>query len=113
MLSLRLSSFSQPARRSLGSAATLFLLLGLAACSSAPKKTELPPTADAASKEVQILTGTAPRANRTPMDPAFVCLSERLQQQRAKVFSVAVGDVKDYTGKYSQTEGNAITQGGT
>lgn len=113
MLSLRLSSFSQPARRSLGSAAILFLLLGLAACSGAPKKTEPQPTADAASKEVQILTGTAPRANRTPMDPAFVCLSERLQQQRAKVFSVAVGDVKDYTGKYSQTEGNAITQGGT
>ncbi|WP_158271681.1 CsgG/HfaB family protein [Limnohabitans sp. 2KL-1] len=26
--------------------------------------------------------------------------------------SIAVGDVKDYTGKYSQTEGNAITQGG-
>lgn len=86
--------------------------LFLAACSSAPKKPEPVAPVDSSSTETQILSGSAPRANRTPMDPAFACLANRLTQQRAKVFSVAVGDVKDYTGKYSQAEGNAITQGG-
>ncbi|MEY4977234.1 MAG: hypothetical protein RIQ97_2429 [Pseudomonadota bacterium] len=93
--------------------AALLTAMVLAACSSAPKKAEAPAAPEPANNEVQTLTGSAPRANRTPMDPAFVCMSDRLQQQRAKVFSVAVGDVKDYTGKYSQTEGNAITQGGS
>ena len=44
--------------------------LVLAACSSAPKKPEPVAPVDSSSTETQILSGSAPRANRTPMDPA-------------------------------------------
>ena len=44
--------------------------------------------------------------------PAFARTSAgALAQVNAAPISVAVGDVKDYTGKYSINEGNAITQG--
>jgi curli biogenesis system outer membrane secretion channel CsgG len=109
---MRLFTPQRPIARPLGALMALTASFVLAACSMAPKKPEPVAPAATVGNETQILTGSAPRANRTPMDPAFACMSDRLAQQRAKVFSVAVGDVKDYTGKYSQAEGNAITQGG-
>lgn len=62
--------------------------------------------------EVPVISGSAPRRNETPMEPALVCLRQAMLAAQARVPSVTVGDVKDYTGKYSQNEGNAITQGG-
>jgi curli biogenesis system outer membrane secretion channel CsgG len=56
--------------------------------------------------------GPAVRDNRTPMDPALGCFAERLAGRGARPLTIAVGDVRDYTGKYSVTEGTAITQGG-
>jgi curli biogenesis system outer membrane secretion channel CsgG len=77
----------------------------LAACNTLP--TELH-----AEGEAPVIKGTPSRANTTPLEPAFACLANAMRAQNAPVLSVAVGDVKDYTGKYSQNEGNAITQGG-
>lgn len=86
----------------------LFVLLAgvLAGCNTLP-------TRQAAADETPVITGSAPRRNETPMDPAFVCLRQAMLAAQPRVASVTVGDVKDYTGKYSQNEGNAITQGGS
>jgi curli biogenesis system outer membrane secretion channel CsgG len=47
--------------------------------------------------------------NVTPYDPVFECYARSLGGKR---LSVAVGDIRDYTGKTSQNEGTAVTQGG-
>jgi curli biogenesis system outer membrane secretion channel CsgG len=64
-----------------------------------------------AQGEVPQLVGAAVRDNRTPMDPALACFAGVLGTgRRAPV--IAVGDVRDYTGKFAVNEGNAVTQGG-
>ncbi len=65
-----------------------------------------------ATDEVPTLVGSAVRENRTPMDAALACFGAELLSARARPPVIAVGDVRDYTGKYSVNEGNAITQGG-
>ena len=62
--------------------------------------------------EEPVLVGPAVRDNRTPMDGALACFAEHLKTHGRKPLVIAVGDVRDYTGKYSVDEGNAITQGG-
>ena len=52
------------------------------------------------------------RDNVTPLDKALACLGGKLKQRDGKPLAVAVGDIKDYTGKQGQDEGYAITQGG-
>ena len=83
----------------------LWLTLGLVGCSSLP-------TEKLAPDEEPVVIGAAVRRNFTPLEPAFACMAASLRQRNQPVFGIAVGDVKDYTGKYSQAEGNAITQGG-
>ncbi|WP_210546550.1 CsgG/HfaB family protein [Rhodoferax sp. PAMC 29310] len=70
------------------------------------------PTERLAPDEEAVVVGAAVRRNFTPLEPAFTCLADNLRQQRRPAIGIAVGDVKDYTGKYNQNEGNAITQGG-
>ncbi|OYU32452.1 MAG: hypothetical protein CFE39_03015 [Comamonadaceae bacterium PBBC2] len=65
------------------------------------------------AKEASVMSGSSSRNNTTPMEPAFACLAKAYSVVKAPVVSITVGDVKDYTGKYSQAEGNAITQGGS
>ena len=62
--------------------------------------------------EAPTLIGPAVRDNVTPLDPAFVCMAGRLLASGARPPVIAVGDVRDFTGKYSVNEGTAITQGG-
>jgi curli biogenesis system outer membrane secretion channel CsgG len=62
--------------------------------------------------EQPTLVGSAVRLNRTPMDAALSCLGRAVAAQGGRVPVIAVGDVRDYTGKYSVNEGNAVTQGG-
>lgn len=62
--------------------------------------------------EARVLVGPAVRDNRTPMDGALQCFAGHMAALEAKPLVIAVGDVRDYTGKYSVNEGNAITQGG-
>lgn len=69
-------------------------------------------TVQMAPDEAPVVVGAAVRGNRTPIDGAFACLADQVRQQRRPRLAIAVGDVKDYTGKYSQNDGSAITQGG-
>ncbi|GAA0308533.1 hypothetical protein GCM10009087_18190 [Sphingomonas oligophenolica] len=62
--------------------------------------------------EEPTLIGPAVRDNRTPMDPALSCLASDIAATHKRPVLIGVGDVRDYTGKYSVNEGNAITQGG-
>lgn len=62
--------------------------------------------------EVPTPLGPPVRDNRTPMEAALACFGDQLTAKGGPTRVIAVGDVKDYTGKYSINEGNAITQGG-
>jgi curli biogenesis system outer membrane secretion channel CsgG len=62
--------------------------------------------------EAPVVMGPQVRSNRTPMEGAFACMADKFVDQHKPRFTIAVGDVKDYTGKYNINEGNAITQGG-
>ena len=61
--------------------------------------------------EVPQVVGAAVRDNRTPMDPALACFAGVIGA-RGRPPVIAVGEVRDYTGKFAVNEGNAVTQGG-
>lgn len=63
--------------------------------------------------EVPTPIGSPVRDNRTPMEGALACFGDQMTAKGGRPPIIAVGDVKDYTGKYSISEGNAITQGGS
>jgi len=83
------------------------VLLGasLAGCAATPLQR-------VASGELPVVIGPAWRDNVTPMEGVLACYGDWLAETRRPPIVIAVGDVKDYTGKYSINEGNAITQGG-
>jgi len=60
------------------------------------------------SSYVPVLS-SGPSRNATPYDDVFACYGDKLGPDR---LSIAVGDVRDYTGKTSDGEGFTITQGG-
>ena len=62
--------------------------------------------------EAPIIYSSPVRSNVTPMSEALSCYSAQLQSSGKKPLGIAIGDVKDYTGKQGQDEGFAITQGG-
>ncbi|WP_234190326.1 CsgG/HfaB family protein [Shinella sp. NM-101] len=91
-------------RLALRAATALLLTTSLTACASMHVERM-------ADGEAPQAIGPAARDNRTPMDPVFACYRDGLTGKgRGPV--IGVGDVKDYTGKFSNVEGNAITQGG-
>lgn len=63
--------------------------------------------------EVPVMLGPAVRDNRTPMEAALACYADYVEASNVKRVVIGVGDIKDYTGKYSINEGNAVTQGGS
>ncbi|MDB5752990.1 MAG: hypothetical protein JWP65_3411 [Ramlibacter sp.] len=77
----------------------------LAGCVTAPMQKFAP-------MEVPTVLGPSVRDNVTPMEPLIACFADHVAATGRAPVVVAVGDVKDYTGKYSINEGNAITQGG-
>jgi curli biogenesis system outer membrane secretion channel CsgG len=77
----------------------------LAGCVTAPMQKFAP-------MEVPTVLGPAVRDNVTPMEPVIACFADHVAATGRAAVVVAVGDVKDYTGKYNINEGNAITQGG-
>lgn len=79
----------------------------LAGCSTLPAGQMLAPD------EAPVITGSAVRRNFTPLDPAFVCMAQAIRDKKQAPLGISVGDVKDYTGKFSQNEGSTITQGGS
>ena len=95
----------KPRFRRLAVIAGLVLTAGLSGCGTLEqqlmKKGEIP-----------ITVGAPVRNNVTPMDAPLVCFADKLAASNRPRVVIAVGDVKDYTGKYSVGEGNAVTQGG-
>ena len=67
-----------------------------------------------ASGEAPVVVGPAVRTNRTPLDSAMACYNQKLAARlEGKKLQIAVGEVKDYTGKISDSQGTAVTQGGS
>ncbi|PZX45707.1 holdfast attachment protein HfaB [Roseinatronobacter thiooxidans] len=63
--------------------------------------------------EEPILSGPPVTRNTTPVDPAFACFAEQIKRNGRRGVRMAVGEVRDLTGKYIEAEGGSvITQGG-
>ncbi|HEX7710866.1 MAG TPA: CsgG/HfaB family protein [Sphingomonadaceae bacterium] len=62
--------------------------------------------------EIPLVIGPPVRDNVTPMEGVLACFADHVAATGKAPIVISVGDVKDYTGKYSINEGNAITQGG-
>lgn len=86
-----------------------FTAIGLSGCSIMHPGLD---TQRLAPGEVPVPLGPPVRDNRSPMEAALACFGDQLIAYGGPQRVIAVGDVKDYTGKYSINEGNAITQGG-
>lgn len=97
--------------RRIGAAATALCLgLALNGCTSLAGGIE---SQRVAPGEVPIALGSPVRSNRSPMEAALACFGDQLTASVTKPVVISVGEVRDYTGKYSINEGNAITQGGS
>ncbi|MGB0920468.1 MAG: CsgG/HfaB family protein [Alphaproteobacteria bacterium] len=79
----------------------------LAGCANISHVKRLP---DQASQVV----GPSVTENTTPLENSFACVGERITASGEPPLSIAVGNVRDYTGKFSEADGgNSITQGGS
>ena len=64
--------------------------------------------------EAPVVMGPPVTDNITPMHAAFQCMTQSVRQQTRPPLKMSVGNVKDYTGKFSEMDGgNPITQGGS
>lgn len=63
--------------------------------------------------EAATLLGPPGRTNRTPLEASLACFADHLAATQYGTTIIGVGEIKDYTGKYSINEGNAVTQGGS
>jgi curli biogenesis system outer membrane secretion channel CsgG len=93
-------------RRAASLTTVLLLSTFMMGCVSTPMQKVAP-------GEVPVVIGPAWRDNVTPMEGVLACYGDQLAATRRTPVVIAIGDVKDYTGKYSINEGNAITQGGS
>ncbi|OYY05745.1 MAG: hypothetical protein B7Y73_00810 [Acidocella sp. 35-58-6] len=66
-----------------------------------------------AAGEAPVVIGPPVRDNYTPMNAALACLANDIQKSDKPKLTIAVDDIKDYTGQYNINEGDAITQGGS
>lgn len=57
--------------------------------------------------------GTPVRDNVTPMEASLACFAKSLAASGRPPVVIGVGEIKDFTGRYSINEGNAVTQGGS
>ena len=63
--------------------------------------------------ESATLLGPLGRTNSTPLENSLACFADHLAATQYGTTVIGVGEIKDYTGKYSINEGNAVTQGGS
>ena len=92
------------------SALILTMMSSLAACSSTTQRVE---KQRVALGEMPVQLGSVVRDNVTPMERSLACFAHALSAAGRPPLVIGVGDVKDYTGRYSINEGNAVTQGGS
>jgi len=62
--------------------------------------------------DVPIILTTTPTTNVTPLTRQLVCYGEQLKSAKSRPVAIAVGNIRDYTGKQSDLEGYLVTQGG-
>jgi curli biogenesis system outer membrane secretion channel CsgG len=62
--------------------------------------------------DVPVVLSSKPTLNRTPLTAKLECYGDRLAAHGRGNTSIAVGNIRDYTGKASDLEGLLITQGG-
>jgi curli biogenesis system outer membrane secretion channel CsgG len=72
-----------------------------------------PPRQQVAVGEIPLVLGPPVRDNLTPLEGVLACFADHLASTGKRPIVISVGEVKDFTGKYSLNEGNAITQGGS
>ncbi|MGM0983726.1 MAG: CsgG/HfaB family protein [Pseudomonadota bacterium] len=90
----------------LGVVAALWLT-GCAQLQEAPAQETEPP-------QQSSLQSSRPAPVSTPYDIPMVCLADRISEQGRPPLKVAVGHIKDYTGRFSEQDGGApVTQGGS
>ena len=70
-------------------------------------------TQQIAPGEALMQIGTPVRNNVTPMEAALGCYARSLAASGRAPLVIGVGEIKDFTGRYSINEGNVITQGGS
>lgn len=71
------------------------------------------PTVQLAADEQPIMIGSRVRRNTTILTDTFVCFDNALAKAGKKPLKIAVGNIADYTGKTSDSEGAVITRGGS
>lgn len=64
-----------------------------------------------AEGEVPVLQGAPVRNSSTPFDPVLRCYGRDLEA-RNRVYGIAIGNIRDYTGRQEPEAGFVITQGG-
>ena len=82
----------------------------LAACSAATIGVK---TQRIAPGEAPMQIGTPVRSNVTPMEASLACFAKSLGASGRRPMVIGVGEIKDFTGRYSINEGNVVTQGGS
>lgn len=78
----------------------------LSACSKAPK-IQLSPD------EKPMVAGSRVRANTTINTETFRCFDKAVAQKHLPIMNIAIGNIADYTGKTTDSEGAVITKGGS
>lgn len=105
LMSERASARARVPTRAMPALGLSVALLVLSGCAYVPQQRMAP-------GEAPVLLGPTVRDNVTPMEGVLACFADHVAASQRAPLVVSVGDVKDYTGKYSVNEGNAITQGG-
>lgn len=83
--------------------------LALQACVQVPESLRREVLQDG---EVPIVLSTSPTPNHTPITHKLICYGEQIEASGRGHVSVAVGNIRDYTGKQGDAEGYMVTQGG-
>lgn len=91
-------------------ALTATLLFSLGACSTTSIGVK---TQRIAPGEAAVQIGPPVRDNVTPMEGALACYAKSLSASGRRPLVIGVGEIKDFTGRYSINEGNVVTQGGS
>ncbi|VVT17719.1 Curli production assembly/transport component CsgG/holdfast attachment protein HfaB (fragment) [Roseovarius sp. EC-HK134] len=84
-------------------------LCTVAACAAVPNDIRREALNDG---DVPLLLSSKPTSNVTPFTKQLVCYGEQLKSGNSKPVAIAVGNIRDYTGKQSDLEGYLVTQGG-
>lgn len=62
--------------------------------------------------DVPVVLTSRPTPNNTPLTAKLICYGNLLQAADRKPVGIAVGNIRDYTGKQNDLEGFVVTQGG-